>query len=250
MTILALAVSAGAFLSALAGGVLALRAVHLVGPIIAVGAGIRIGAAFFDLIPEAIEQLGDNLDAAMMATAIGFVAFYTIEKLTNVHVGHETAAELDHDDASHRHVGMLGAGGMGLHSLLDGIALSAALMVGGGVGLVIAAVVIVHRFSDGIGVVSMVLASRMPRNIAYRWVGIVAIAPLAGVAVGQVLPIDGTMLGILLGIFAGFFLYIGAAELLPEAHRNDRSRGVVVATLGGVIAIWLFSQATGALGLH
>ena len=64
----ALAVSLAAFVSAFAGGWLALRAVRYVGMIIAVGAGIRIGAAFFDLIPEAIEHLG-SLEAAMLWTA-------------------------------------------------------------------------------------------------------------------------------------------------------------------------------------
>ena len=58
----------------------------------------------------------------------------------------------------------------------------------------------------------------------YRWVGLVAVAPVAGMIVGLLLPIPDMMLGALLAVFAGFFLYIGAAELLPEAHRNDRSR--------------------------
>ncbi|HEX5579095.1 MAG TPA: hypothetical protein VFY43_05455, partial [Candidatus Limnocylindria bacterium] len=66
-----------------------------VGAIIAVGAGIRIGAAYFDLIPESVEQLG-SLDQAMICTAIGFLAFYAVEKLTTLHVGHETATEVDH----------------------------------------------------------------------------------------------------------------------------------------------------------
>ena len=92
----ALLVSASAFLSALAGGMLALRAVGQVGLIIAAGAGIRIGAAFFDLVPEAVEHLGGSLDAAMIWTSVGFLAFYAIEKLTSLHVGHETATELDH----------------------------------------------------------------------------------------------------------------------------------------------------------
>ena len=54
----ALAVSAAAFLSTFIGGWIALRAIRYVGIIIALGAGIRIGAAFFDLIPEAIEHTG------------------------------------------------------------------------------------------------------------------------------------------------------------------------------------------------
>lgn len=245
MTLTAFLVSAGAFLSALGGGVLALRAVRQVGLIIALGAGIRIGAAFFDLIPEAIEQLGGSLDRAMVFTAVGFLAFYVLEKMTLLHVGHETATELDHGDLQHRHVGIIGATGMSLHSFLDGVALAAGLAVGGGLGLVIAVVVVIHRFSDGIGIVSLLLASHAPPATAYRWVGVVAFAPIVGVIVGLALPIPENVLGAMLAVFAGFFLYIGAAELLPEAHRTNRSGWVVSATLVGTIAIYLFSLYAG-----
>ena len=247
MQLTAILVSAGAFASALAGGLIAARAAQAVGLIIAVGAGIRIGAAYFDLIPEGAELLG-SLDAAMLFTALGFLAFYAIEKLTALHVGHETASELDHGEAAHRHVGFIGAVGMSLHSFLDGVALAAALTVGGGLGLVIGFVVVVHRFSDGIGVVSLLLASRMPRSDIYRWVMLIAVAPVLGVLVGLLINVPDGVLGALLAIFAGFFLYIGAAELLPEAHRNDRSRWVVAATLMGVVVIYAISVFAGAVG--
>jgi zinc transporter, ZIP family len=249
MPLTAVLVSASAFLSALAGGLVAMRAVRSVGLLIAFGAGIRIGAAFFDLIPESVEHLG-SLEMAMIATAVGFLAFYAIEKLTAVHVGHETAAELDHGEAAHRHVGLLGAIGMSLHSLLDGVALAAGLTVGGGLGLVIAIVVVVHRFSDGIGIVSLLVASRTPQREIFRWVALVAIAPVVGAIIGLLLPMPDEALGWLLGIFAGFFLYIGAAELLPEAHRSDRSRWVVAATLAGVVAIYAVSVFAGAVGVE
>jgi ZIP family zinc transporter len=248
MPLTAVLVALGAFVSALVGGLLALRAAGSVGLIIAVGAGIRIGAAFFDLIPEAVDHMHGSLDAVMLATAVGFLAFYAIEKLTTLHVGHETATELEHGESAHRHIGIVGATGMSLHSFLDGVALAAALAVGGGLGLVIAAVVIIHRFSDGIGIVSLLLASRFPRAQAYRWVTYVAFAPVLGVIVGLILPLPDEVLGAMLAVFAGFFLYIGAAELLPEAHRSDRSRLVVVATLVGVAAIYLFSVWAGTVG--
>ncbi len=249
MPVTVLLVSASAFLAAAIGGLVALRAVGHVGLIIAAGAGIRIGAAYFDLIPESVEHLG-SLDVAMLCTAFGFLAFYAIEKLTALHVGHETATEMDHGDSAHRHIGFIGSVGMSLHSFLDGIALAAGLALGGGLGLVIAAVVVTHRFSDGIGIVSMQLASRAPRNEIYRWVALVALAPVAGVIVGLLLPVPDMVLGGMLGVFAGFFLYIGAAELLPEAHRSDRSRWVVAATLAGVGAIYAFSIFAGAVGGH
>ena len=247
MPVAAFLVSAAAFLSAFLGGVVALRAVKRVGIIIAIGAGIRIGAAFFDLIPEANDLLGGDLDLVMLATAFGFLAFYVIEKLTAVHVGHEAAAELDHGDEAHSHVGVIGATGMSIHSFLDGVALAAGLAVGGGLGIVIAVVVVIHRFSDGISVVSLLLASQTPIREAYRWVAVVAIAPVLGVLLGLLITIPDQILGILLAVFAGFFLYVGAAELLPEAHRSDRSRWVVLATLGGVVAIYAFSVFAGAI---
>ncbi len=248
MPLTAILVSAGAFISAFAGGLVAIRAARQVGMIIAIGAGIRIGAAFFDLIPEAETMVGGSLNTVMLATAVGFLAFYGIEKLTTVHVGHEAAAELDHGEAAHRHVGIIGAGGMSLHSFLDGVALAAGLVVGGGLGLVIAVVVIVHRFSDGISVVSMLMTSRTPARETYRWVSVVAIAPVLGVVLGTIVSVPNDVLGVMLAVFAGFFLYVGAAELLPEAHRSNRSRWVVVGTLAGVVAIYLFSVATGAAG--
>jgi zinc transporter ZupT len=248
--VVAVLVSVSAFASALAGGVLAMRAVRQVGPLIAFGAGIRIGAAYFDLIPESVEHLGGALDMAMLFTAIGFLSFYAIEKLTMIHVGHEAASELDHGEAHHRHIGLAGALGMTLHSLLDGVALAAGLAVGGGLGLVIAVVVVVHRFSDGIGVVSFLVAGRTPREEIYRWVALVAIAPVVGVVLGLMVPVPDQVLGGMLAVFAGFFLYIGAAELLPEAHRTDRSQWVVAATLAGVVAIYLFSLFAGAVGGH
>ena len=245
---LALAVSLGAFVSALLGAWLAMRAVRYVGVIIAVGAGIRIGAAFFNLIPESVDHLG-SIDAAMLVTAVGFLAFYALDKVTSLHVGHETASELDHDAVSHQHIGVVGASGMGIHSFLDGVVLAAALTAGGALGIIIAVVVIIHRFSDGIGVVSFLLASRMPSNAAWRWVLLVAAAPVGGVLLGSLLTIPDAALGVILGFFAGFFLYVGAAELLPEAHRRDSSGVVVAATLGGAIAIYLLSLAIGAIGV-
>ena len=76
----------------------------------------------------------------------------------------------------------------------------------------------------------------------------VAIAPVLGVLLGVVVAIPNDVLGVMLAVFAGFFLYVGAAELLPEAHRSNRSRWVVLGTLGGVVAIYVFSKATGAIG--
>jgi ZIP family zinc transporter len=70
------------------------------------------------------------------------------------------------------------------------------------------------------------------------------------VLVGTVIALPEPALGAILGFFAGFFLYVGAAELLPEAHRRDRSRWIALATIGGAVAIYAFSFAVGAIGIE
>ena len=197
--------------------------------IIAVGAGIRIGAAFFDLIPEAIEHLGSLEVAAMLWTAVGFLAFYAIEQAharctsatrpppswtttapptsTSAWSARPGWASTRSSTASRWPPAWPSAAGSGSSSRRSSI---------------------VHRFSDGIGVVSFLLASNAPPSTAWRWVALVAVAPVAR-RPRRVDPARSrtTALGAILGFFAGFFLYVGAAELLPEAHRRDRSRAVV-----------------------
>ena len=66
------------------------------------------------------------------------------------------------------------------------------------------------------------------------------VIPVAGVLLGTLIQIPDQALGALLAFFAGFCLCVGAAELLPEAHRRDRSRWIVVATVGGAVAIYFW----------
>jgi len=56
--VIILAVAATTFVSTLLGGLLALRTSAHVGMVIALGAGVRVGAAFFDLGPEDAKQMG------------------------------------------------------------------------------------------------------------------------------------------------------------------------------------------------
>ena len=226
-------VALSTFASTLLGGFVALRATTHVGMIIALGAGVRIGAAFFDLAPESARELG-SLDAAMLWAGIGFLAFYILERLTLLHVGHEHGQVLDR----HEHVGVLGAGGMSVHSFLDGVAIGAAFHAGIEIGVLVAVVVVLHDFSDGIGTVSVLLANSASRATAIRWLFVDAAAPLLGALVTFALVIEGPVLGALLGIFVGFFLYVGGAELLPEAHRKERSNWVMIATVLGAVFIY------------
>ena len=228
-----LAVVAATFFSTLAGGIVALRSTKQLGLVIALGAGVRIGAAFFDLAPESARTLG-SIDNAMLFAGIGFLAFYLLERITLLHVGHEAG----HPVERHEHVGALGAGGMSVHSFLDGVAVGASFHASVELGIIVAVVVVLHDFSDGIATVSVLLANEASRATAFRWLLIDASAPVIGAIVAFFLTIDDPVLGAILGIFVGFFLYVGAAELLPEAHRKGRGDLVMGGTVVGAAFIF------------
>ena len=238
-----LAVAAVTFLSTMVGGVVALRTTTHLGVLIAFGAGVRIGAAFFDLVPGSVNELGGDIELAMTFAAIGFVVFYLLERITLWHVGHEAGIPVER----HEHVGVLGAGGMSVHSLLDGVAIGAAFHAGTEVGIIVALVVILHDFSDGIGTVSVLLANDAKPATALRWLVVDALAPVVGALVTFGLTIEGPVLGAVLGAFVGFFLYVGAAELLPEAHRKERGGMVMVATVAGMLFISIVTRTATAL---
>ncbi len=240
MTVVLVAITT--FASTMIGGLVALRSTAHLGMIIALGAGVRIGAAFFDLAPESANELG-SIEAAMTFAAIGFVLFYLLERLTLLHVGHEAGIPLER----HEHVGVLGAGGMSVHSFLDGVAIGAAFHAGTGLGLIVALVVVLHDFSDGIGTVSVLLANDAPRSTAFGWLVVDALAPVVGALATFALTIEGPVLGALLGTFVGFFLYVGAAELLPEAHRKERGGVVMLATVAGMAFMSVITRAATGL---
>jgi len=236
------AVVAATFLSTLVGGIVALRSTKQLGFIIALGAGVRIGAAFFDLAPESAKAIG-SFDDAMLFAGIGFLAFYLLERITLLHVGHEAG----HPVERHEHVGAIGAGGMSVHSFLDGIAVGASFHASVELGIIVAVVVILHDFSDGIATVSVLLANGATRAVAFRWLLIDAAAPVLGAIAALFLTIEGPVLGAILGTFVGFFLYVGAAELLPEAHRKGRGDLVMVGTVAGAAFIFVVTRLVGGV---
>ncbi len=233
-----LAVAVTTFASTMVGGLFALRSTRYLGFIIALGAGVRVGAAFFDLAPESVARFDGTVEAAMLFAALGFLGFYVLERLTLLHVGHEAGFAVER----HEEVGVLGAGGMSVHSFLDGVAIGAAFHASTELGLIIALVVVLHDFADGIATVSVLLANDAKRHTAFMWLLVDAVAPVVGALSAFAVTIEGPVLGALLGVFVGFFLYIGAAELLPEAHRKERSGWVMAATVVGALLIFVTTR--------
>ena len=225
---LLLAIAAGACLSTLLGGLLALRLRDKLHLILGFSAGAVIGVAFFDLLPEAV-NFGTKIHSPatiLSWTALGFLFYLVLDRIL-----------LFHGEAAPR--GRFAAAVLCLHSLLDGIAIGLAFQASREVGIVVAIAVLSHDFSDGINTMNMVLKNQGSRAAGFRWLLLDAAAPAIGVASTRFFTLPGSAFGTVLALFAGFFLYIGASDLIPESYHAHPKFLTTAMTLAGAAVLYL-----------
>ena len=225
----------GAFVATSLGGFFALHLKDRLHLILGFSAGAIIGVAFFDLMPEALDLASGAYGSGTITTivALGFLAYLILDRFVLLH-GH-----VDEHEHSHGHArGFFGAGSLTLHSFLDGLGVGLAFKVSPALGLIVTAAVLAHDFSDGINTVNMILKNGGSRGQALRWLFVDAAAPVFGIVAAFFISVNESGLGLLLALFSGFFLYIGASDLLPESHHAHPVWWTTVATILGMILIY------------
>jgi zinc transporter ZupT len=214
--------SIATFFSTLTGGLFALRFRDRLHYILSFTAGVLLGVVSFDILPEIFELAREqDIEAtgAMIALVFGFLLFHSIEKFVLVHHAHEDSYAAHH----HPHVGVLSALALAGHSFMDGVGIGLGFQVSQAVGVIVAIAVIAHDFCDGLNTVSLMLVHRNTTPRSFAMLGLDAIAPVLGAASTLFFQAPRPVLMLYLGFFAGFLLYIGASDILPEAHSQNRS---------------------------
>lgn len=223
-------------LSTFAGGLTALRFHRELTTAIALTGGIVVAVALFDVLPEAIRTV-DDADRVTTLVGAGFLAFFLAERLLVLH--HRDEAQ---QARAHAQVGALGAAGLSLHSFIDGLGIGLAFQLGTSTGLLVFLAVVTHDFADGLNTVNFVLSQSGNRRQAIRWLAADSLAPLLGATTGVFISVSDHTLGQLLAVYAGFFLYMGATDLLPEAHEHPSGKRVAL-TAAGFVVTFLIARA-------
>jgi ZIP family zinc transporter len=223
-----------AMCSTLAGGYLAIKAHRRLHLLMGLGAGVLLGAVFFDLLPESLAVAATqawSFRVVLGIVVIGFLLFYLTERLLVLHA----CPEEDCTNQVHQHLGRFSAVGLILHSTLDGAAIGAASLVNWRTGLLVALAVIVHDVSDGLNTILLVTQGEKARRSDIVFLVLDALAPIAGALLALVVLPPPRALVMFLGFASGFFLYTATSDLLPEAHRRSPSIAVALATVLGIV---------------
>lgn len=232
MTISPILFGAAATVATLAGGLLALRFSSRIILVLGLTAGVVLGVAVFDLVPEAMElAAGHWSDRALVAwIAVGLGLYMLLDRVLG------RTERLPARWRAH-----LGPATLTLHSFLDGMGIGLAFQIDEHAGWLVALAVLTHDLADGVNTVSLCIAAEAHES-ARRWLVLNGAAPLFGVLAGLSIAIPAAMLAPLLAAFAGVFLYIGACELVPRSHILDPRLRTTASNLGGMTLMFLVTS--------
>ena len=170
------------------GGMAALRFRDRLHLLLGFSSGAVIAVALFDVLPEVFALGGGS--SYMPFAAIGFLAFFALERYTALHRSREHV----HTAIAHeQELGTLSAAGLTFHSFLDGVAIGVGFQTSAKIGLLIALGIIAHDLSDGLNTVTVLLAHGNPRKRAISWLAADMIAPVLGAATALVINLHGLL---------------------------------------------------------
>ncbi len=205
---------------------------------ISLAAGTLLGAAFLDLIPEALEA--GSHEGVMYWVVSGIVVFFLLEKL--LHWFHH------HDTGVHPFT-YLNLVGDGVHNFIDGAIVATSFLVSVPLGLVTSLAVVLHEIPQEIGDFSILVYGGFSRSKALFYNFLSALAAFLGAILAYLSAsiVEG-FTNILIAFAAGGFIYIASADLIPELQKERglrRSLYQLLAFLGGIGLIHLTTRALG-----
>lgn len=200
--------------------------------------GGLLGAAFLELLPEAVEKTA----LWGIFTLVGILTFFFVELYFHWH-HHHTHAKCGH---KHIHpVGYLNIIGDGVHNFIDGMIVAASFLVSVPLGLVTTLAVIMHEIPQEFGDFGILVFSGFSKAKALLFNFASALLAVAGAIVAYfAIELTGDFSTYMIPFAAGGFIYMAAADLLPEIHKH-RGKEIyetiaqVMLIFVGIALIWL-----------
>ena len=237
----AVILSIATFFSTLFGGLFAVKYQKHLHLIMGFTAGVLLGVVSFDIFPEIISRVGEGgfrPVEPMIALVVGFLLFHILEKSIVIHHGHED----EYAEHKHPQVGILSALALAGHSFMDGVGIGLGFQVNPAVGLLVAVAVISHDFTDGMNTVTLMLTNHNSTKKSKLFLLLDSATPILGALSTLLFHVSPHFLVWYLGFFAGFLLYIGVSDILPEAHSKHSSYKLIGLTIFGAALTFIITR--------
>ncbi len=232
-------------LSTLAGGLLAIRFRRSLAFLIALGAGLLLGAAFLDLLPEALDLGRPTGLTSANVLGVALISFLVCLALGN---GLDAlAVRWENSGFSRRAVGRIGGGMLIFHSFRDGMAIGLAYAASHQAGYAVAVGIAAHDLGDGMNTVLLTTGGDKAEKVDYAFLAADALAPLLGGLATAWWSFSQGSSVVLLAVAAGFFIQLATSDFLPEARRRQSPRmTMLLAVFLGAAGIFVANRLISA----
>lgn len=213
--------------------------------LIGFSAGMMLATALHELLPESLEKANSH---ALLGTGMGFMLLYVVERLTHFHACRHRSCDVAHDDHVHGHVHTHANTtllGVGVHNFIDGLITATAFSISSLAGGLVLVAIVLHQVAVGVSLGALLLRAGAGRRQVGISTAITASFIVWGALSYAFLPVTPVMEGFLLGVAGGSFIYIGACDLLPEAHHKDEGIIIMMSTIVGYIAAYSMTYFLG-----
>jgi zinc and cadmium transporter len=217
---------------------------HWVHSLVSYAIGALLGAAFLEILPEAL-KLSASVSVVSGAVLAGILLFFTLEKLLLWRHCHSDHCEA-HDPVEHAESGKPGDHGRSgtmimvgntFHNFVDGIIIAAAFLADVHLGIVTAMAIIAHEIPQEVGDFMILLHSGYTKAQALLFNLASSLATfLGGVLAYYALRSMQNVVPTLLALAAASMIYVAVADLIPGLHKRttlrDTLEQVVLIALG------------------
>lgn len=209
----------------------------LIPHLVALAAGSLLGTALLHVLPRAIDELGTGLPLFLLLTG-SFVVFFALEKFLWAH--HHGEEQFDGHGHGPKPVVLMNLIGDGLHNFVDGVMVAASFQVDLSVGAAATLAVAIHEIPQEIGDFGVLIHGGLSVKRALFLNFLSATMAILGAVVSLIVGAESQQfVAYLLPVAAANFLYIAAADLIPELHRERGAKKAVVQVALVVLGVLL-----------
>lgn len=212
--------------------------------LISLAAGSLLAVSFLDLLPEAIEGAEGIFEPHLILLVVlfGFLIFFLLERIFHWH--HCRCQHHDHlKSRTKQHLIFFNLFGDALHNIIDGFLIAGAFMLNFQTGMAVTLAVVLHEIPQELSDFGILIYGGLSKVKALFYNFVVALLAVAGAVTFYFFAKEISSLIPLMAAFAaGNFIYLAAADLIPELHEEENANQVIIHSLWlltGVAIIYL-----------
>ena len=204
-------------------------------------AGVMIYVSFVELLPQALENIGELLGVTAFFLGIFFISLIdmAIPEKENPHSFSGLSGNNNPKNKKDlMRTGLFTALAIGIHNFPEGLATFGTALGDPKLGIVIAIAIAIHNIPEGISVSIPIFYATKSKNKAFLYSFLSGVAEPIGALVGFLLLLpflSDAVIVSLLAFVAGIMVYISIDELLPMAHQYGHSHTVIIGVILGMM---------------